>query len=403
VSLEREIQETKAYNCVECGICTASCPVSRVNRDFSPRLMVEKLLLGPQEEILADRELWACLTCRTCSVRCPSQVDYNEFTRTARIAAREAGFEGVDTHAGVLRSIMELHARGFRPRVANWLEGARGGLHTEPGTEPVMPLATSKRGDDFYFVGCLPYFDIVFQNIELKSTPVARSAVQLMNRVGISPVVSESERCCGHDFYWSGNHEGFLKLARHNVRLISESGAKRVILACPEGYHTFTEIYPAYVGKLKFEVVHLVDVLLEGAKKGELSFGRPASFCGEENVKITLQDPCRIGRMMGKTEETRELLRMIPGVELVEMPRSRMDAVCCGSSQWVGCTSCNKQVQLDRLAEAQETGASVLVTVCPKCRIHLTCALYDKDKELNIELRDVFSLVTEAAAGKAGG
>jgi len=427
VSLEREVQRTKAHNCVECGICTASCPVSRVNRDFSPRLMVEKLLLGPQDEILADRELWSCLTCRTCSVRCPSQVDYNEFMRAARVAAREAGFEGVDTHAGVLRSIMELHAKGFRPRGASWLDGGDGTGRVGTGTDSLRAgaagptgtvvsggaaggesavgsaettLKTAKKGDDFYFVGCLPYFDVVFTNIELRSTPIARSAVRLMNRAGLVPVVSDVERCCGHDFYWSGNHEGFLKLAQHNVQLIRESGAKRLILACPEGYHTFSEVYPAHIGKLDFEVAYLADVLLAEARSGKLNFRRPASFSGDDNVKVTLQDPCRMGRMMGRTEEVRELLRMIPGVELVEMPRNRRDAVCCGSSEWVSCTLCNKQIQLERLVEAQDAGASILVTLCPKCRIHLTCALYDKDSKLDIEIRDFFTLLDEAAGEK---
>jgi len=403
VSLEREVQRTKAYNCVECGICTASCPVSRVNPDFSPRLMVEKLLLGPQEEILADRELWSCLTCRTCSVRCPSQVDYNEFTRAARVAAREAGFEGVDTHAGVLRSIMELHSQGVRPRAASWLGGGAGAVGTSvAGAGADAGLKTARKGDDFYFVGCLPYFDVVFTNIELKSTPIARSAVRLMNRAGLVPVVSEAERCCGHDFYWSGNHDGFLKLAQYNVQMIKDSGAKRVIFACPEGYHTFSEVYPQYLGKLPFEVAFLADVLLAEAKAGKLAFGRPPSLPGEEPVKVTIQDPCRMGRMMGKTEEARELLRMVPGVELVEMPRNRREAVCCGSSEWVSCVSCNKQIQLERLKEAEEAGASILVTVCPKCRIHLTCAQYDKDTKLKVEIRDLFTLLEEAGGAAAG-
>jgi Fe-S oxidoreductase len=399
VSLEKEVQRTKAYNCVECGICTASCPVSRVNPDFSPRLMVEKLLLGPQDEILADRELWSCLTCRTCSVRCPSQVDYNEFMRAARVAAREAGFEGVDTHAGVLRSIMELHSKGVRPHAANWLacEGTQTAGASAAGAGGDTALKTVKKGEDFYFVGCLPYFDVIFTNIELKSTPIARSAVRLMNRAGIVPVVSEAERCCGHDFYWSGNYEGFLKLAQYNVQMIKDSGAKRVIFACPEGYHTFSEVYPLHVGKLPFEVAFLADVLLAEAKAGKLNFGRPQSLPGEEPVKVTIQDPCRMGRMMGKTEDVRELLRMVPGVELVEMPRNRKDAVCCGSSEWVSCVLCNKQIQLERLCEAQTAGASVLVTACPKCRIHLTCAQYDKDTKLDIEIRDLFTLLEEAS------
>ncbi|MCX5801412.1 MAG: (Fe-S)-binding protein [Candidatus Eisenbacteria bacterium] len=386
--LERKIAETKAYNCVECGICTGSCPVSRVNPNFSPRLMVEKLLLGPQDEILADKELWSCLTCKTCSVRCPAQVDYNEFMRAARVAARQEGFEGVDTHAGVLRSIMELHAKGFRPKSTRWLDAS---------------LRTCTRGDDFYFVGCLPYFDVVFKNIELESTPVARSAVRLMNLVGITPVVSENERCCGHDLYWSGNHDDFVRLAKYNLKLISGSGAKRVIFTCPEGYYTFSKLYPEALGKLKFDVLHVTDILLEKVKKGGLVLHAPRSGAertsesGAEPLKVTLQDPCRMGRMMGRTEEMRELLALIPGVELIEMPRNRANAVCCGSSAWITCTLCNKQIQLDRLAEAKETGASTLITACPKCRIHLTCAQYDKDRELNIGIRDIVSLVLDAA------
>ncbi len=387
MSLERQVKETKAYNCVECGICTASCPVSRVNPNFSPRLMVERLLLGPPGEILEDAELWSCLTCRTCSVRCPSQVDYNEFTRGARVKAREAGFEGVDTHAGVLRSIMELHAKGFKPHGATWLDKG---------------LRTRTKGDDFYFVGCLPYFDVVFRNIDVASTPIAHSAVKLMNIAGITPVVSENERCCGHDFYWSGNHSGFEKLAEYNVRLITETGAKRVIFTCPEGYHTFSKVYPSHVGRLKFDVVHLSDVLLEKVKSGELKLKRPQSLSGDEPVKVTFQDACRMGRMMDKTEGMRELLGLVPGIELVEMPRNRAEAVCCGSSEWVSCTLCNKEIQLDRLAEAKATGAAVLVTACPKCRIHLGCAMYDKDRELEIEIRDITSLLMEAAEVKSG-
>ncbi len=395
MSLEPEVQRTKAYNCVECGICTASCPVSRVNPDFSPRLMVERLLLAPEEEILADRELWSCLTCKTCSVRCPSQVDYNEFMRAARVAARKAGFEGVDTHAGVLRSIMELHAKGIRPRRASWLEESGSPTHAGAG------LKTARKGDDFYFVGCLPYFDVIFTNIELKSTPIARSAVSLMNMAGLEPVVSDAERCCGHDFYWSGKHEEFLRLARYNIELIKQAGAKRVIFACPEGYHTFSVVYPEQVGKLDFEVAFLADVLLERARADKLTFGRPAGLPGDGTVKVTIQDPCRMGRMMGKTEEVRELLRLVPGVELVEMPRNRREAVCCGSSEWVSCVLCNKQIQLERLAEAQDAGASVLVTVCPKCRIHLTCAGYDKDTKLNVQIKDLFTFLEEAAGTPA--
>jgi Fe-S oxidoreductase len=69
----------------------------------------------------------------------------------------------------------------------------------------------------------------------------------------------------------------------------------------------------------------------------------------------------------------------------------------------VSCVLCNKQIQVERLTEAQDAGASVLVTSCPKCRIHLTCAQYDKDRNWSVELRDLFTILEDAAGGTAGG
>ena len=117
---------------------------------------------------------------------------------------------------------------------------------------------------------------------------------------------------------------------------------------------------------------------------------------GFPELRVTYQDPCRLGRHLGVYDEPRQLLEMI-GLELVEMPRHRENALCCGTNGWTHCGAANKQIQADRLREAQATGADVLVTACLKCQIHFRCAMQDRelDAELDIELKDLAEIMAE--------
>ncbi len=372
--LEETIQRTKAYYCLECGICTGSCPVSRHHENFSPRLMVERALLREEGPSLDDREVWSCLTCGTCSARCPSLVDYNEFTRETRVAAREGGWAGVDTHAGTILAFMELQTGAAGKRDLSWIaEGLR----------------TSRKGGVLFYTGCLPYFGIVFRDYGVDAVGMANSTIRLMNAAGVRPVVSSDERCCGHDPYWTGDADTMKTLAKKNLRMIEETGARKVVFACPECYAMFKLVYPRYFGPLGFEVAHVTEFLVPYAAKGKLAFG-------ERERTITYQDPCRLGRYAGVYDAPRELLTAVPGLEIAEMARTRAEALCCGSSAWVSCTRVNKQIQLERLAEAAETGATTLVTGCPKCNIHLACAARDGDGEEKIEIKFVTDVMAEA-------
>jgi Fe-S oxidoreductase len=134
-------------------------------------------------------------------------------------------------------------------------------------------------------------------------------------------------------------------------------------------------------------------VVAEKLKEGSFDLGGVAS-------KVTYQDPCRLGRFSGIYEQPRDILRAVPGLELVEMPRNKKDAVCCGSSTWINCSRVNKKIQLERLREAQKTGAQTLITACPKCKIHLSCALKDNDLEEAIEIKDLNVLLAESLGGK---
>jgi len=368
-SLEEIIQETQTYYCLDCGVCTGSCPVARVHPAFSPRLIVEQSLIGLEE--VTDQEIWSCLTCARCSVRCPAKINFPEFVRLLRDEAFLKGIEGLYAHNGMLQTIMALQTRPLQQNRLAWLTGAE---------------KVSDQGDYFYFVGCRPYFDVIFRDIEAGSIQGARNVIRLINAAGIIPAVSNQECCCGHDALWSGHEEQFKTLARINIETIKASGAKAVILSCPEGYYTFKEHYPRFFGKLDFEVLHLQEFLVNMIREKGITF---KSLEGT----ATYHDPCRLGRMAGIYEAPRELIRMIPGLTLVEMERSRENGVCCGTSAWSNCSSCSKAIQMERLQEALATGAGTLITACPKCEIHLSCAL--KANPMAIKIKDLNDLLIE--------
>lgn len=362
------VNATQTYFCLDCGVCTGSCPVARVFPDFSPRQIIERSLYELEEP--SDSTIWSCLTCAQCSVRCPANIDFPEFVRLLRDEAHALGYDGVPAHNGMLQTITAIQTQGIRQNRISWVGNGK----------------IAETGDVFYFVGCRPYFDVVFRDIDAGSVKSARNALELINRCGVVPVVSNEERCCGHDALWNGLEDKFKALARLNLDLIRASGAKQVVFTCPEGYHTVKNYYPRYFGELEFEPVHLLDFLAGRIREGAVRFK-------ESPDKVTYHDPCRLGRLAGIYDPPRELLAAMPGVELVEMERSRENGVCCGTTGWMNCSSCSKEIQVARLAEARATGARSLVTACPKCQIHFRCARAAFD--LDIQINDLCDMAAE--------
>lgn len=363
-------KRTKAYECLDCAVCTGSCPVSRLNPDFSPRLTVRKAIYGLERRVLDDPDLWSCLTCKLCSDRCPHEVDYVEFIKSARRESFSDGRRGVFSHDGLIQTLMELTGKNVSQDRTYWINGG---------------LKASRKSSYLLFVGCLPYFDVAFESYELSPLRIARDALKLLNSIGIKPIVSNDERCCGHDLLWGGDLDNFKALARLNLELIERSKVKQVIFLCPECYYTVKEDYPRHFGELGFEPIHIAELLVHNLGKLKLQ---------ESARKLTYHDSCRMGRYLGIYDNPRELIAAIPGAELREMDRNRENALCCGTGEWTNCFNCSKKIQTEGINRAISTGADLLVTSCPKCQIHFRCAMRGGAPEL--EMMDLVSLLAEA-------
>jgi heterodisulfide reductase subunit D len=380
---EELVENTGVLNCLECGKCTASCPVARRDPHFSPRRIIERALEDLADEVETDRLLWSCLTCKMCEQRCPSGVEFCEFVQGARAEARRIGSLGRASHTGVALDLMRIQGapKMKQNRLLSYPEGLK------------IKEKTSKKSDYLYFAGCASYYQALYSELPVKVGEIPGDAVALLNAVGIQPVVLDNERCCGHDLLWNGDTESFKKLVKLNAKELSAAGAGAIVTACPECYRTLKVDYPRFSG-FDLEVYHISEVLGERMDKLDLKGAKG---------KITLQDPCRLGRHLGVYDPPRELLEKT-GAELVEMPRSKGDAVCCGVSSWVSCGQCSKAVQMDRLKEAVSTGAKKMISPCLKCSIHFNCAqtgeLPVPRKKVGIEVVDLTSFLAEAAGLK---
>jgi len=360
-AVKQIIDDTGAFDCVECGKCTTVCPIAKVDPNFAPRTIVLRAMEGIVDNIAKDRDIWTCITCEQCNSMCPYKVDYSGFIRGMREEASQFGAAPLCSQGGLIHSTQRIMANSkLKQNRLGWVKD---------------DMKVSDKGDVFYFVGCLPHYDAIFYDRQdLKMQKISESAVKIMNKAGIVPVVSNEEKCCGHDLNWTGNEEDFEKLMEHNIELIRRSGAKKVVFTCPECYRTFKMDYQDLAGDLGFELVHMSDFVKQLADAGDLKL--------EGSKKITetfsYHDSCRLGRHSGIYDSPRELAKAFSGAKFVEMENTRDKAICCGVSAWSNCNANAKRIQVDRIVEAKKAGADRLLMFCPKCQIHMKCAIQDK-------------------------
>jgi Fe-S oxidoreductase len=139
-------------------------------------------------------------------------------------------------------------------------------------------------------------------------------------------------------------------------------------------------------------VIHSTQFLWELIREQRLTFTK------ELNKKVTYHDPCYLGRHNDIYDEPRQVLKSIPGLELVEMPDSGRNSLCCGGGGggiWME-TSKEERFSILRLEQAIAVGAEVLAVACPYCMVMFKDSQLTMEKGETIEIKDIAELVLEA-------
>ncbi|MBW2218498.1 MAG: (Fe-S)-binding protein, partial [Deltaproteobacteria bacterium] len=377
-TLKAIVKAHNAFACQDCGKCTSSCPLALSGKQYSPRSIVASIIAGDIDSRHVKKDIWSCLTCGLCYERCPSDVNFPEFIRDIRCSlSGSKDDEKCQAHGGFFQSLMRsMTSPDLKPK--RW-EKLPKDIKLDPKSKTL------------FFGGCAPYFDVFFRNYHgAEASNILVDSLRLLNFFDIKPAILNHERCCGHDLLWSGDRENFLKLAELNIEFINSLGIEELITSCPECYKTIALNYKEHGIEPDFKVTHIYEFLENEIDKGAVSFNQ-LDRC------ITYQDSCRLNRQSAVDDLPRKLINRLMPESFKEMQDSKNSALCCGNCAWTGCDSYSKALQVKRIRQAHATGSNLLVTSCPKCQIHLRCAMEDPflGEELSMEMKDLTSIIAE--------
>ena len=376
-TLKEIVAAHEVYACQDCGKCTSSCPLALSGKPYSPRSIASSIMTGDVDAERVRKDIYACLTCGVCYERCPSQVNFPQFICDVRCSMDQEEIGRHQAHGGFFQSLMRsMTSAELKPNKWSWLPKG---------------ISVDSKSKKLFFGGCAPYFDVFFRKHHgIQTSEILVDSLRLLNFFDITPALLENERCCGHDLLWSGDEKNFLKLARLNVDSLHDLGVEEVITSCPECYRTLAYDYPKYGIKIGFKLTHIYEFLENEIDRGAVAFH-------EIEETITYQDSCRLNHVDSIKHLPRKLIHRLASETFEDMKDSENAALCCGNCAWIGCDSFSKALQVKRLRQAHATGSHLLVTSCPKCQIHLRCAMEDpfRHEELMMEMKDLTSIIAK--------
>ncbi|HKI49101.1 MAG TPA: (Fe-S)-binding protein [Desulfobacteria bacterium] len=348
--------------------------------------------------------IYACTLCGACDVGCKRNLDLEiELSlESLRVKAVQDGVGPMPAHKKVAENIKSSHNcfGSSHEKRTDWLP------------EGITPV---KKADVLYFAGCTASYI---------NKEIAQSTVKIFKAAGTDFMLMPDEWCCGNILFSVGLYDEAKALAQRNVDEMRKTGAKTLITSCAEGYRMWKVDYPKLLNistaELGFEVLHLVEYVDEMVKSGALELKKPL------DTRMTYHDACSLTRLsepwtpyegkrgwMGCVEprlqrrrgqngvyaQPRDILNAIPGVNLVEMPRMKENAFCCGAGRGT------KEAFPDfaawaaqhRLEEVKEIGAETLVSTCPWCKNNFANAV--KAGGDDVQVLDISEVICASIEG----
>ena len=332
--------------------------------------------------------LFQCTMCGGCdamdkSIRDAELVKMYRWLRTEYVKR----FGPLPEHKAMLDSLKQYDNVWLQPRMRrnSWAKDLK-----DLGIKDL----NKEKADVLLFAGCTYGL-----SEELKDTVV--NIAKVLKKVGVDfGTLGDKEMCCGSPPDKTGNPEEYQRLARANIKKFNELGVKTVVTPCAGCYGTMRVEYAELGEKMNFEILHVTEYIQQLTKNKKIKYKR------EVPVTVTWHDPCHLGRMSrpyvpgkdleGVYEEPREILRGIPGVELVEMERIKEYAWCCGGGggAFTAFKDFAQWTARERIEEAKDTGADIMVTSCPWCETNLRAG--GSGMEEKMEIVDIFDLMMQA-------
>ncbi len=364
--------------CVECKRCTEQCPAWICDQELNPRgfILAGRAALGGDGpvigSVISETALGQCTSCGACENICPVGIEHLQLLLGAKQVQALATGKGM-VAADYLQTVERTGNPFGAPREA------RSKLIEEIG----IPLYEKGRTEYLLWLGCVWTY-----NEDARSS--LEATVRIFNRAGVSYGVLESESCSGHHSRRQGEELQFQTLAGENIARFRENEVGKVIAPCPHCFHTIRREYPTLDDDFGVETMHHSELLAQLVQEGTIRLDAK-TFQGK---RITYHDPCYLGRYEKIYDAPRNIIQST-GTEIFELPRRRERSYCCGggSAGFVREQEEERRVDQERKNEIVASGANLLVTACPECKMMLNAAVD--------ETMDLAELVDAALEGSA--
>jgi Fe-S oxidoreductase/FAD/FMN-containing dehydrogenase len=365
-----------AYGCSQCGYCLDECDqfYGRGWESQSPRgkwYWLRQFMEGrvKWDQAMVDTFL-VCTTCEYCNLRCsavlPIESSWMKLRGKLVQEDKQMTFPPFEMMAAAIQAEGNIWA-GYRKNRTDWFPPVLKAKHG-PGL----------RSKNVYFAGCTASY---------VENDIGQAAVTLLDAAGVDfTTLGQVENCCGTPMLVAGKWAVFEETMRKNIAAVKAAGADTVITSCPACDMMWRHSYPEWSKKLGLDfglqTRHYSEIVAERIREGKFKFEVPV------RERVTWHDSCHIGRVSGVYEEPREVIKAIPGVELVEMDHNREEGHCCGSVlTLIKEPLVAHEVGKVRMDEAAEVRAEAVLALCPCCEFQLRVT---KDKKkLPVEVRDL--------------
>jgi heterodisulfide reductase subunit D len=376
--------------CTKCRVCAEVCPAVSASQDGELsavwRMKALRQVLrgrgGPLQRFFGGRApsqedlkrfsetVFKCTLCANCEEVCPVGIGLKDLWLSLRTDMVRSGVypAKIDMIRKNLAANRNVFAEDNEERAA-WVEDMRGA--------PDDGLV-KERAEVVYFTGCVAAYFPMAQKI-------ATSLAEIMTAGGVDfTLLGKDEWCCGFPLLGAGLKDQFQEYAEHNVAVARARGAKKVVFACPSCYQMWREHYPQEIA-----IAHASEYLLDLVRNGRVPMK-------ETPLTVTYHDPCDLGRGARVFDAPREAIRSIPGVRLVELPRSREDCQCCGGGGNLEMLDADLSTEIakSKIAEVVSTGAQAVVTSCQQCV--RTMNTYVRRNKVPVEVLDLTQLIRRA-------
>jgi Fe-S oxidoreductase/nitrate reductase gamma subunit len=368
--------------CVECGRCQAACPAWMAGTALSPKQIIVKLkrhmhgrLPGPiHGQLIHPDELWACTTCMACVRECPAFIDIVDTIVDLRRYLTLA--------EGALPSTAPQSLQNIQRAGNPWGLPAAERLQWAQGLD-VPLMEPGKEVEYLYWVGCSASYD-------KRNQAIARSVVAILKKAGVSFGVMPEERCHGEVARRLGEEYLYQTVQAENVEAIKQYTFRKVITHCPHCFNTMKNEFPQFGGT--YEVLHHSQVIAELIAAGRIRPIKPIEGT------LAFHDSCYLARYNGIIEAPRQVAGAVPGLRVIEPPRTRERGLCCGGGgghMWMEVPS-KKRVNVIRTEELLETKATIVGTACPFCLAMIDLGRKVTGAEERLAVKDVSELVAES-------